>query len=386
MSNVVYLDNNATTRPDEAVIEAMVRYGRDHYENPSSACSPSRRVSLAIDEAREEVAKLVNADPAEVIFTSGATEAIVSVLACARECASERNGVLTSPVEHSAAVSFVTSCTSGCCCNCSAGAIRAEEAFDPWNFAKKVDDKTLLFALMLANNETGIVYPVSEIAKEVKGRGSLFLCDAVQAAGKIPVDFRHLAVDYLSLSGHKIHGPKGIGALIVRDGAPYKPLIAGGGQERGRRGGTENVPGMVGFGVAARLARRDLAAEAVRLTELRDRFEARVVGALDEVTVTGRTQPRLPNTSHLMFRGIVSEALLARLDMDGICCSAGSACAAGAVEPSHVLQAMGFAREWSRGALRVSLGRETTEQHLDFAVERIVHHVNALRAAPQRRP
>ena len=380
MPDPIYLDHNASTpvRPEvaEAVHAALLELGA----NPSSAHREGQRARAAVERARAQAAGLVNARPAEVVFVSGGTEgdhlAVVGA-AWARRDAGRR--VAYAAVEHHAVHGAAEVLAS-------LGWAHAELPCDPHGRTRPeaVDalpaDATVV-SLMLANNETGVLQPVAEAAARAHARGLLVHCDAVQGAGKVPVDAAALGADYLVFSGHKFGGPKGAGALVVRAGAPLEPLFRGSAQERGRRGGTENLPGIVGLGLACELAAAELAAEAARLEALRERLERALRAAVPDVVVHGAGAPRLPNTVNASFPGARSDRLLAALDARGVCASAGAACASGGVEPSPVLTAMGVPRALAVCALRLSLGRTSTAAEVDAAAAAICGAVRALRAA-----
>jgi cysteine desulfurase len=363
----VYLDHNATTPVDPRVLDAMLPFLREQYGNPSSLHWHGQRARAAVEEARAQVAALVGAEPADVVFTASGSEsdnmALRGVAAKARD---PRRAVVVSAIEHHAVLNAARGLREE---GVPVAVARVGESgvVDLDDLATKVDGTTALVSLMLANNETGVVQPVAEAARLARERGALSHCDAVQAAGKVPVDVRALGVDLLTLSAHKLCGPKGVGCLVVKRSTPMAPLVRGGGQERNRRAGTENVAGIVAFGAAARIAAESLEEEAVRLGALRDRLEQRLL-ALPGVERNGRG-PRLPNTANLSFAGAEAEGLLIALDLEGIAVSTGSACSAGAVEPSHVLRAMGFAPERVQSSLRLSLGRTTTEADVDRAAD-----------------
>ncbi len=363
----VYLDHNATTPVDPRVLDAMLPFLREQYGNPSSLHWHGQRARAAVEEARAQVAALVGAEPADVVFTASGSEAdnmaLRGVAARARD---PRRGVVVSAVEHHAVLNAARGLREE---RVPVAVARVGESgvVDLDDLAAKVGETTALVSLMLANNETGTVQPVAEAARLARERGALAHCDAVQAAGKVPVDLRALGVDLLTLSAHKLYGPKGVGCLVVKRGTPMAPLVRGGGQERSRRAGTENVAGIVAFGAAARLAAESLEEDAVRMGALRDRLEQRLL-TLPGVERNGRG-PRLPNTANVSFSGAEAEGLLIALDLEGIEVSTGAACAAGAVEPSHVLRAMGFAPERVQSSLRLSLGRTTTEADVDRAAD-----------------
>jgi cysteine desulfurase len=363
----VYLDHNATTPVDPRVVDAMLPFLREEYGNPSSLHWFGQRARAAVEEARAAVAALVGAEPADVVFTASGSEsdnmAVRGVAARAKE---PRRGVVVSAIEHHAVLNAAKGLRED---GGPVAVVRASASglVDLDDLAVKVDSSTALVSLMLANNETGVVQPVAEAARVARERGALVHCDAVQAAGKVKVDVRALGVDLLTLSAHKLYGPKGTGCLVVKRGTPMAPLVRGGGQERNRRAGTENVAGIVGFGAAARLAVESLEAEAARVAALRDRLEARLL-ALPGAARNG-DGPRLPNTTNVSFAGAEAEGLLIALDLEGVAVSTGAACAAGAVEPSHVLRAMGFPPERVQSSLRLSLGRSTTEADVDRAAD-----------------
>ncbi len=363
----IYLDYNATTPVDPRVLDAMLPFLRDDYGNPSSLHWFGQRARAAVEEARARVAGLVGAEPAEIVFTAGGSEsdnmALRGVVAKAKE---PRTGVVCSAVEHHAVLNVAKAMGDE---GRSVRIARVGEGgvVDLDDLAAQVDDETAVVSIMLANNETGVVQPVAEAARIAHGRGALVHCDAVQGAGKVPIDVRTLGVDLLTLSAHKLYGPKGVGCLYVRRGTPMAPLVRGGAQERNRRAGTENVAGAVGFGAAAALAREGLAAEPLRIGALRDRLEERLL-AIPGSLPNGEG-PRVPNTTNASFEGVDAEALLIALDLEGVAVSTGAACAAGGLEPSHVLRAMGLPPERVQSSLRVSLGRPTTEADIDHAAD-----------------
>ncbi|SRR5579871_618720 len=372
----IYLDYNATTpvRPEAAA--AMMPFLCEEFGNASSIHRWGQRARAAVEDARAKVAELVGGRPSEIVFTSGGTESDNLAIFGA---VSDGAQVVTTAIEHHAvlnavealerqgtAVTFVRVGRSG--------------VVDPCDVATAMRDDTALVSVMLANNETGTIEPVCEIARLAHGRGVLMHTDAVQAAGKIPIDVRALGVDLLSISGHKIYAPKGVGALWVRKGVRVRPQIFGGRHERERRAGTENVPGIVAMGEAADLARRELATEPARIAALRDCLERGVIERVPHVTVNGDPARRVPNTTNLTFEGIEGEALVIALDLQGISCSTGAACSSGAIEPSHVLTAMGLKPEDARATLRVSLGKQTTEADIARVLEILPGVVARLRA------
>jgi cysteine desulfurase len=371
----IYLDHNATTPVDPRVLEAMLPFLREDFGNPSSLHWFGQRARAAVEAARAQVAALLGAESAEIVFTASGSEsdnmALRGVAARAKE---PRRKVLCTTIEHHAVLN-TTKAMRDESWPIELVRVAASGLLELDDLRARLDDATALVSVMLANNETGLIQPVPEVSRLARGRGALVHCDAVQAAGKIPVDVRALDVDLLTLSAHKLYGPKGVGCLYVRRGTPLAALVRGGGQERNRRAGTENVAGIVGFGTAAALARQRLDADAIRLATLRDRFEEHLL-AIPGARRNGEG-PRLPNTVSLSFDGTEAEGLLMALDLAGIAVSTGAACAAGGVEPSHVLRAMGLPPERVQASLRLSLGRGTTESHLDRAAE-------ALRDAVER--
>ena len=365
--NRVYLDHNATTPLDPRVLDAMLPFLRDDYGNPSSLHWFGQRARGAVEEARARVAELVGADPAEIVFTSGGSESDNAALRGATAKAKPpRSGIVCTAIEHHAVLNTAKALRDE---GRPVAIVRVGEggAVDLEELAASVGETTALVSVMLANNETGVLQPVAEAARLAHARGALVHCDAVQGAGKVVVDVRALGVDLLTLSAHKIYGPKGVGCLYVRRGTPLAALVRGGGQERNRRAGTENVAGVVGFGAAAALARESLPADAVRVAALRDRLEARLL-AIPGARRNGEG-PRVPNTTNVSFEGVEAEGLLIALDLEGIAVSTGAACAAGGVEPSHVLRAMGLPPERVESSLRLSLGRATTEPDVDHAAD-----------------
>ncbi len=393
----VYLDNNATTRPADEVVEAMLPYLRERWGNPSSIHTFGSRVGRAVDDARERIARHLGASgPGEIVFTSGGTEsdnaAIRGALALgARE---GKRHVVTTAVEHPAVRSLLRGLespeapdrvevtwlpvTGGGDIRYGVGGLRAA-----------IRPDTALVSVMWANNETGVVFPIAEIAAACEEAGALLHVDAVQAAGKVPIDLERLpGIDLLALSGHKLHGPKGIGILFVRRGFHLPALVAGGHQERGRRAGTENVPGIAGLAAAFDLCARSLAEDARRTARLRDDLERRVLDAVPGAVRNGAADRRLPGTSSLRFPDQDGEALVLDLARRGISTSSGSACTSGSLEPSHVLLAMGVRPRDALGSLRLSLSRETTEEEVSLAAEAVVASVRRLRglaAAPGAR-
>jgi cysteine desulfurase len=363
----IYLDHNATTPVDPRVVEAMLPALREGFGNASSLHWFGQQARAALDQARAEVAGLIGAGPAEVVFTASGTEADnMAVRGAAGLARPPRRGIVYSAIEHHAVMNTARALAEEGW-PVTTARVGADGLIDLEDLAARVDDTTALVAVMLANNETGVVQPVQEVVRIAHARGALVHCDAVQAAGKVEVDVRALDVDLLALSGHKIYAPKGVGVLYVKRGTRLRQWVRGGSQERNRRAGTENVPGIVGMGRAAALAREELAPESGRVALLRDRLEARLL-AIPGTRRNG-DGPRVPNTTNVSFEGIEAESLLMALDLAGLAVSTGAACAAGAVEPSHVLRGMGLALERVQGSVRFSLGRGTREGDVDRAAE-----------------
>jgi cysteine desulfurase len=376
---MIYFDHNASTPVRPEVVEAMRECLADVPANPSSLHREGQRARAAVERAREQVAALAGARPENVVFTSGGTEGDhLALVGSAWALETRGRRFAFAPLEHHAVHGAAEVLERS-----GFGAVRLPVLADGWVPPAALDElpaDTTVVAVMLANNETGVLQPVAEIARRARERGLRLVCDAVQAAGKIPVDFEVLGADYLVVSGHKFGGPKGAGALMVRAGAPLEPLFRGSGHERGRRGGTENVPGIVGLGLAAELAAREQRAEAVRLLALRERLERGLRAVVPDLVVHGAHAPRLPNTVNASFPGARSDRLLMALDARGIAVSAGAACASGAVEPSPVLAAMGVPRELAVCALRFSLGRTTTEGEVEQVAAAAGEAVRAARA------
>jgi cysteine desulfurase len=376
--DLVYLDNNATTKPAPEVVEAMLPYLTEWYGNPSSVHRFGQRSRQAIDEARAQVASALGCADSEIAFTGGGTEAINAAIRGLLASRAPRRRIVTTTVEHSATREL-------CAQLAKEGAeileipVDQSGALDLDLLTASVDDSTALVTAMWANNETGVLFPVEQIAGLCRERGVPFHCDGTQAVGKIPVDVKSVGCDVMSFAAHKFHGPKGVGAMFVRRGMRMRPLVIGGPQERNRRGGTENVPGIVGMGKAAELAVAALP-KMKQVGELRDRLEGEIVEKIDDSHENGRTDLRLPNTTNLGFARLEAEAILLLLSEQGICASAGAACSSGSLEPSHVLRAMGIDRRIAHGAIRFSLSRYTTSQEIDRAMEVLPAVIDRLRA------
>jgi cysteine desulfurase len=376
----VYLDHAATTPMDPRVVEAMLPYLYAHFGNPSSMYGVGRTARAAIDRAREDVAAALGARPTEIVFTSGGTEsdnAAIKGVAMARQ--HEGNHIITAATEHHAVLhtcewlerlGFETTVLP----------VNCYGQVDPDEVERAIRPTTTLITLMYANNEIGTIHPLAAIGKIAQRRGVTFHTDAVQAGGALPIDVDTLGVDLLSLSAHKFYGPKGSGLLYARRGTPWLPQQPGGGQERGRRSGTENTAGIVGLATALRLSVESMESTAAHCARLRDRLRDELTRAIPDVSLNGHPTERLPNNLNLSFRGVDGESLLLNLDMHGIAASSGSACTAGSLDPSHVLTALGLSRELAQGSLRLSVGRDTTDAHIDRALAVLPAVVTKLRS------
>jgi cysteine desulfurase len=374
----IYLDNNATTQLDPAVIEEMLPFLTKYYGNASSGYGFAAKSRKALDRARERVAALLGCEPGEIIFTSGGTESNNAVLNSALEGETHGKRVVTSAVEHSA---VLRPCQDLAKRGCEVTFLGVDQHgnLDLAELEASVRPETALVSIMWANNETGVLFPVEKIAEICRQKGVLFHTDAVQATAKIPIRLRDTAINFLSLSAHKFHGPKGVGALYISRRTRFTPLIAGGAQENGRRGGTENVASIVGLGKAAELALDDLVEGKCNIRSMRDRFEKAVLETVSDTSVNGGGADRLPNTASLWFDGIESSAALLLLDRHFICCSAGSACRTGSQEASHVLRAMNPTGDRARRSLRFSVGRFNTEAQINRAIEVVPRIIEKLR-------
>ena len=376
---IYYFDNNATTRVAPEVVDAMIPFLREHWGNPSSTYVFGRQVGEHVDQARARVAALINAEPREIVFTSCGTESNNSAIHSALVTQPEKRHVLTTAVEHSANTKF-------CALLQKRGytvtflPVAPDGALDLQQLEESIRPDTAIVSVMWANNETGVLFPVREVAAICRRKGVLFHTDAVQTPGKLKIDVRELDVDFLSLSAHKLHAPKGIGLLYVKRRVKYQPYVVGGGQERGRRGGTENVASIVAFGRAAELAMASLSDENTRVRALRDKLEDGILGAIPGTSRNGAKEPRLPNTSNLAFEGVEAEGILMLLDQAGICASSGSACTTGSLDPSHVLTAMGCTAARARSSIRFSLGIYNTEAEVGYVLKHLPGIIAKLRA------
>ena len=374
----IYLDNNATTRVDDAVFEEMRPYFCELYGNPSSMHFFGGQVQKKVDEARRRVADLLGARPEEIIFTACGTESDNAAIRSALEVHPERRHIITSRVEHPAVLTQ--------CRNLAQKGYRVTEIgvdgagrLDMDEYASAIDDDTAIVSFMWANNETGVVFPVEEAAAIAKAHGALFHTDAVQAVGKLPINMAASKIDMLSLSGHKLHAPKGIGALYLRKGTPFRPLLVGGHQEKSRRAGTENTAAIIALGTACQLAGEHMQAENTTVKALRDRLQNTLMASIPNARINGDGAERLPNTTSIAFEFVEGEAILMLLSEHGICASSGSACTSGSLEPSHVLRAMGVPFTCAHGSIRFSLSRYTTDAEVDSVIRELPPIISRLR-------
>lgn len=375
----VYLDNNATTQVAPEVLEAMLPYFSKFYGNPSSMHSFGGQVARKIREAREQVAALIGAQPDEIIFTSCGTESDNAAIRSALYSSPEKRHILTSRVEHPA-IRALCAHLAGQGYRITELAVDKDGCLDMDQYEKNLTPDTVIVSLMWANNETGVIFPVEEASRMARERGIPFHTDAVQAAGKIPIDMKQNAVDMMSISGHKLHAPKGIGILYVRKGTKFSPFMIGGHQERERRGGTENTPSIIGLGKACELAAQRLDRENTYVRQLRDRLETALLKAIPQSRVNGSTLHRLPNTTNISFEFVEGEGILLMLDQHGICASSGSACTSGSLQPSHVLRAMGVPFTMAHGSIRFSLSIYNTQDEIDLVIEKLPSIIERLRS------
>jgi cysteine desulfurase len=381
----IYLDNNATTRVAPEVLETLFAYLRDFYGNPSSMHAPGGLAAAKMRQARTQAAALLGAEPEEIVFTSCGTESDNTAVLSALKVRPRKRRIVTSSVEHPAIKALLERFGKE-------GyevvelPVDGEGHLDMDAYKRSLSPDTTLVSIMWANNETGVIFPVEEAAALAKERGILFHTDAVQAVGKVPMDMKRNVIDMLSLSGHKLHAPKGVGVLYVRKGTEFAPFMVGGHQEKGRRAGTENTAGIIGLGKACELAAANLERENGEVRRLRDKLETRLIELIPGARVNGGNAPRLPNTSSISFDSVEAEGILLLLDELGICASSGSACTSGSSEPSHVLKAMGIPFSMAQGSVRFSLSIYTTEEEVDFVIEKapaIIAHLREL-SAPRR--
>ncbi|MBM9602663.1 cysteine desulfurase NifS [Desulfopila inferna] len=377
----IYMDNNATTKIAPEVVEAMMPFLTDYYGNPSSMHVFGGQVGESLREARLQVATLLGAEPEEITFTSCGTESDSTAVLSALQSFPEKRHILTTRVEHPAIKTLTENLETltGHKHRVTRLKVAADGTIDLDEYAEALTDDTAIVSVMWANNETGVIFPVEEMAAMAKEKGILFHTDAVQAVGKIAIDMSNSAIDFLSMSGHKLHAPKGVGVLYVRRGTPFVPFIAGGHQEKGRRGGTENVASIVGLGKACQLAGEKMEEENTRVKALRDKLEEGLLSSVPRSMLNGHKKDRLPNTSNISFEFVEGESILLHLNQYNICASSGSACTSGSLEPSHVLRAMGVPFTAAHGSIRFSLSIYNTEEEVDFVLGKIPEIIASLR-------
>jgi cysteine desulfurase len=376
--SIIYLDNNATTEVAKEVLEVMLPYFCDLYGNPSSMHSFGGQVAQQIREAREQVAALIGALPDEIIFTSCGTESDNAAIRSALATRPDKKHIVTSRVEHPAIRAL--------CAHLATQGYRVTELpvdknglLDLENLEKSMTPDTAVVSLMWGNNETGVTFPVEEAAHMAQERGILFHTDAVQTTGKIPINMKKNVIDMLSISGHKLHAPKGIGILYIRRGTKFSPFLIGGHQERERRGGTENTPSIIGLGKACELAAKNMEKENTYVQRLRDKLEKQILTRIPQSRINGDTTNRLPNTTNISFEYVEGEAILLLMNEHGICASSGSACTSGSLQPSHVLRAMGVPFTMAHGSIRFSLSIYNTEKEIDFVIDKMPAIIDRLR-------
>jgi len=376
----VYMDHAATTPVDPEVVEAMVPYFTEIYGNASSLHSYGREAHNAMEEARRRVARLLNAYPEEIIFTAGGTESDnIAIKGTAYANRSRGDQIITSTIEHPAVLETCRSLEKQGF-KVSYIPVDKNGLIELESLRKAVTERTTLITIMHANNEIGTIEPIEEIAEIAKAKSIIFHTDAVQSAGKIPIDVKNVGVDLLSISAHKIYGPKGIGALYIKKGTHLEPIIHGGGHEKGLRSSTENIPGIVGLGKAAELAERRIGEDTAHLTDLRDQLIKATLSNIEESYLNGHPTKRLPNNAHFRFTGIEGEALILNLDEKGVAASTGSACSSKKLLPSHVLMAIGLDEVQAHGSLRLTLGRENTKEDIEYVLQVLPETVKKLRA------
>ena len=374
----VYFDNNATTKVAEEVLEEIKPLFCDLYGNPSSMHTFGGQMGRRVRKAREQAADLLGCDPAEIIFTSGGTESDNAAIRGALAASPNKRKVITTRIEHPAVLTACRQLENH-------GYTVVELAVDKQGqlelaeLEEKLDDDTALVTIMYANNETGVMFPIDKIADLVTGRGVVFHTDAVQVVGKIPLNLSNSSIDMISLSGHKLHAPKGVGVLYIKKGTRFSPFMVGGHQEAGKRAGTENVPGIVGLGKACELAAENIEEENNKVKSLRDKLENAILKSCPDSRLNGDKEDRLPNTANISFEYVEGEAILLMLDKYGICASSGSACTSGSLEPSHVLRAMGVPFTAAHGSIRFSLSRYNTEEEVDYTIEKMPPIIEKLR-------
>ncbi len=378
---LVYLDNNATTMVAPEVVDAMMPFFTEKYGNPSSMHTFGGEVEEYVETARRQVASLLGASPEEILFTSCGTESDSTAVLSALRAYPEKRHIVTSNVEHPAIKSLTENLEvfTGRRYRVTALPVDRDGMIDLAEYERALTDDTAIVSVMWANNETGNIYPVEKMAAIAKARGILFHTDAVQAVGKVAINLAALDIDYLSMSGHKLHAPKGVGALYVRKGTPFVPFMAGGHQEGGRRGGTENVASIIGFGKACELAATHIEEENTRVKAMRDRLEEGLLALIPKSMRNGSKENRLPNTTNISFEYIEGEAILLHMNLYGICASSGSACTSGSLEPSHVLRAMGVPYTAAHGSVRFSLSTYNTDEDVDYVLAKMPGIIDTLR-------
>ena len=376
--SVIYADNNATTQVAPEVLEEMLPYFNEFYGNPSSMHSFGGSVGQKLKEARANVAALIGAAPEEIVFTSCGTESDSTAIRAAILSEPDKRHIITTRVEHPAIKNLYELLAKN---GYRATFVPVDRRgnLDLDCLYKSLSDDTAIVSIMWANNESGVIFPIEEIAREVRERGIVFHTDAVQAVGKIPIDLKNVGVDMLALSGHKFHGPKGIGVLYVRKGTKFSPFLIGGHQESGRRGGTENVASIIGLGKACELAADQLHEKNTRVKQLRDKLESAIIKRVPQTIINGDTENRLPNTTSIAFEYVEGESILLMMDEFGICASSGSACTSGSLEPSHVLRAMGVPFTAAHGSVRFSLSVYNTQEEIDFIIAKLPPIIERLR-------
>ncbi len=374
----VYVDNNATTQVAPEVVEVMLPYFSELYGNPSSMHFFGGQVQKQVNEAREKVADFLGAESSEIVFTSCGTESDNAAILGTLDSYPEKRHLITTRVEHPA-VGNVSTYLGRKGYRVTELSVDREGRLDLDELRESITDETTLVTIMYANNETGVIFPIEEIGEILKARRIPFHTDAVQAAGKIPLNLKKLTIDMLSISGHKLHAPKGIGVLYIRKGTKFSPFLIGGHQEKGRRGGTENVPYIIGLGKACELAKKNLEEENTRIKALRDYLESRLLEKIPNTLVNGDRKNRLPNTVSVSFEYVEGESILLLLSDLGICASSGSACTSGSLEPSHVLRAMGVPFTAAHGSIRFSLSVYNTKEEMDYIIEHLPPIIQRLR-------
>jgi len=379
--DVIYMDNNATTRVAPEVVAAMMPFLTESYGNPSSMHTFGGLVGRSIKEARVKVAALLGAEPGEITFTSCGTESDSTAILSALRTYPEKRHIVTTRVEHPAVKNLCENLetVTGHKYRVTRLKVDADGMLDMAEYEAALTEDTVIISVMWANNETGVIFPVAEMARMAKQRGILFHTDAVQAVGKIAIDLKSLDIDFLSLSGHKLHAPKGVGVLYIKRGTLFVPFMAGGHQEHGRRGGTENVASIVGLGRACELAAEKMVEENSRVKQLRDRLEATLLAIIPKSMLNGHKTERLPNTANISFEYVEGEAILLHMNQHGICASSGSACTSGSLEPSHVLRAMGVPFTAAHGSIRFSLSIYNTAEEVDIVIAKMPAIIESLR-------